>query len=132
MSEHVDDIGGKVTGTEATARPNLFLGVVKAMRPRQWVKNVLVSGRTAGRRAGRPRLPRVLITSRRLRGVLPGSSAIYLVNDVRDVEADRAHPTKRYRPIAAGVVPAWLATRCGRAGGGRRCSCLVPTPTWRW
>ncbi|PRC49334.1 decaprenyl-phosphate phosphoribosyltransferase, partial [Mycobacterium sp. ITM-2017-0098] len=31
------------------------------------------------------------------------------VNDARDVEADRAHPTKRYRPIAAGVVPEWLA-----------------------
>jgi decaprenyl-phosphate phosphoribosyltransferase len=37
------------------------------------------------------------------------SSAIYLVNDARDVEADRAHPTKRYRPIAAGVLPVGLA-----------------------
>ncbi|MGF2946909.1 decaprenyl-phosphate phosphoribosyltransferase, partial [Mycobacterium sp. Lab-001] len=37
------------------------------------------------------------------------ASAIYLVNDVRDVEADRQHPTKRFRPIAAGVVPEWLA-----------------------
>jgi decaprenyl-phosphate phosphoribosyltransferase len=34
---------------------------------------------------------------------------VYLVNDVRDVEADREHPTKRFRPIAAGVVPEWLA-----------------------
>ncbi len=38
-----------------------------------------------------------------------GASSIYLVNDVRDVEADRQHPTKRFRPIAAGVVPEWLA-----------------------
>jgi decaprenyl-phosphate phosphoribosyltransferase len=37
------------------------------------------------------------------------ASSIYLINDVRDVEADREHPTKRYRPIAAGVVPEWLA-----------------------
>ena len=37
------------------------------------------------------------------------ASCIYLVNDSRDVEADRAHPTKRFRPIAAGVVPQWLA-----------------------
>jgi len=37
------------------------------------------------------------------------ASAIYLVNDVRDVAADREHPTKRFRPIAAGVVPEWLA-----------------------
>ena len=34
---------------------------------------------------------------------------MYLVNDARDVEADRQHPTKRFRPIAAGVVPEWLA-----------------------
>ena len=33
------------------------------------------------------------------------SSAAYLVNDAADVEADRRHPTKRFRPIAAGVVP---------------------------
>ncbi|PRC58775.1 decaprenyl-phosphate phosphoribosyltransferase, partial [Mycobacterium sp. ITM-2017-0098] len=37
------------------------------------------------------------------------ASCVYRVNDARDVEADRAHPTKRYRPIAAGVVPEWLA-----------------------
>jgi decaprenyl-phosphate phosphoribosyltransferase len=37
------------------------------------------------------------------------ASAVYLINDVRDVEADRAHPTKRFRPIAAGVVPEWMA-----------------------
>ncbi|MDD2237837.1 MAG: UbiA family prenyltransferase, partial [Kiritimatiellae bacterium] len=33
------------------------------------------------------------------------SSAIYLINDLRDIELDRAHPKKRYRPIAAGEVP---------------------------
>ncbi len=37
------------------------------------------------------------------------ASWVYLVNDARDVEADRAHPTKRFRPIAAGVVPESLA-----------------------
>jgi decaprenyl-phosphate phosphoribosyltransferase len=37
------------------------------------------------------------------------ASSVYLINDARDVEADRAHPTKRFRPIAAGVVPEWLA-----------------------
>jgi decaprenyl-phosphate phosphoribosyltransferase len=37
------------------------------------------------------------------------ASAVYLVNDARDVEADRQHPTKRFRPIAAGVLPEWLA-----------------------
>jgi len=37
------------------------------------------------------------------------ASSIYLVNDARDVEADRAHPTKRFRPIAAGVLPVGMA-----------------------
>jgi decaprenyl-phosphate phosphoribosyltransferase len=37
------------------------------------------------------------------------ASSIYLVNDARDVAADREHPTKRFRPIAAGVVPESLA-----------------------
>ena len=34
-----------------------------------------------------------------------GASAIYLVNDVLDVESDRAHPSKRRRPVASGDVP---------------------------
>ena len=37
------------------------------------------------------------------------ASGIYLVNDANDVAADRAHPTKRLRPIAAGIVPPRLA-----------------------
>ena len=37
------------------------------------------------------------------------ASGIYLINDANDVQADRAHPTKRLRPIAAGVVPVRLA-----------------------
>ncbi|MFC4124087.1 decaprenyl-phosphate phosphoribosyltransferase [Nocardia rhizosphaerae] len=85
-------------------------GVVKAMRPRQWVKNVLV---LAAPLAAGPEAIGDL-------GVLANvaiafvvfcmaASGIYLVNDSLDVEADRAHPTKRFRPIAAGVVPVNLA-----------------------
>ncbi|MGW6424226.1 decaprenyl-phosphate phosphoribosyltransferase [Nocardia sp. NPDC055053] len=85
-------------------------GVVKAMRPRQWVKNVLVLA--APLAVG----PEAISDG----GVLVhvaiafvvfcmAASGIYLVNDSLDVEADRAHPTKRFRPIAAGVVPVNLA-----------------------
>jgi 4-hydroxybenzoate polyprenyltransferase len=38
-----------------------------------------------------------------------GASAIYLINDVLDIESDRAHPTKRFRPIASGAVSPQLA-----------------------
>ena len=91
---------------------NLAVGIVKALRPRQWVKNVLVLAAplaalgTDDRHFNGELLRNVSIA---FAVFCLAASAIYLVNDARDVEADRAHPTKRYRPIAAGVVPPWLA-----------------------
>lgn len=89
---------------------NLADGIIKAMRPKQWVKNVLVLA--APMAAGTD----VLFEPRTLLDILVAfvvfcmsASAIYLINDARDVEADRAHPTKRFRPIAAGVLPVGLA-----------------------
>jgi decaprenyl-phosphate phosphoribosyltransferase len=41
------------------------------------------------------------------------AAGTYFLNDVRDVEADRRHPTKRNRPVAAGIVPVPLATVLG-------------------
>ena len=43
------------------------------------------------------------------------ASAVYLVNDARDAAADRAHPVKRHRPVAAGLVPVPLAYATGAA-----------------
>lgn len=89
---------------------NLADGMVKALRPKQWVKNVLVLAAPAAAGAD------ALFHSSVLLDVLlafivfcMGASSIYLINDARDVEADRAHPTKRFRPIAAGVLPVGLA-----------------------
>jgi decaprenyl-phosphate phosphoribosyltransferase len=101
-----------VTGPPAS----LVVGVVKAMRPRQWVKNVLVllaPLAALGRGIDYHRTAVLLDVLGKV-GVAfvvfcLAASSIYLVNDVRDVEADREHPTKRFRPIAAGVVPEWLA-----------------------
>ncbi|SPM33930.1 4-hydroxybenzoate polyprenyltransferase [Mycobacterium rhizamassiliense] len=98
----------------ATGQPpaNLIVGVVKAMRPRQWVKNVLVLLAPVAALGGPVHYDyaKVLIEVSVAFVVFSlGASSIYLINDARDVEADRAHPTKRFRPIAAGVVPEWLA-----------------------
>ena len=87
---------------------NLFSAVVKAIRPRQWVKNLLVFAAPLAALGGtdtydyRTVLWRVSIA---FVVFCMAASSIYLVNDARDVEADRAHPTKRHRPIAAGVPP---------------------------
>ena len=83
-------------------------GVVRACRPRQWVKNGLVLA--APLVSGQLLEPDVL-ASTVLAFVLfcVVSSAVYLINDVRDAEEDRRHPTKRFRPVAAGIVPPALA-----------------------
>jgi decaprenyl-phosphate phosphoribosyltransferase len=87
---------------EPTARTPVP-GLVRALRPKQWVKNVLV--------AAAPAAAGVLTESDSLWRVglafvafCMVSSATYLVNDVGDAEEDRRHPRKRHRPVAAGVV----------------------------
>ena len=91
-----------------STRGNQLTGLVRAARPRQWVKNVLVLAAPVA--AGVAGDPDVLFAA----GVAfvafsLAASGVYLVNDVRDVESDRAHPTKRNRPIAAGQVSPRLA-----------------------
>jgi decaprenyl-phosphate phosphoribosyltransferase len=76
---------------------------IRAMRPRQWVKNVLVA--TAPLAAGRLFYPGVLShAALAFVAFCLVSATIYLINDVRDVEEDRLHPRKRFRPIAAGEL----------------------------
>jgi len=108
MSREVGDVDKKVAGPPA----NLIVGVVKAMRPRQWVKNILVAAAALAALGTDVHhdWTKVLVKVAVAFVVFClAASSIYLVNDVRDVEADRQHPTKRFRPIAAGIVPEWLA-----------------------
>lgn len=91
---------------------NLATGVIKALRPRQWVKNLLVLAAPLAALGGDQQYDvAFLITRVAIAFVVfcMAASCIYLINDAQDVEADRQHPTKRYRPIAAGVVPVGLA-----------------------
>lgn len=78
------------------------------MRPKQWVKNLLVLA--APLAAGEITEPGVMAAT--LVAVVSfcfASSSVYLLNDAADVEADRRHPTKRARPIAAGHLSQRLA-----------------------
>jgi decaprenyl-phosphate phosphoribosyltransferase len=91
---------------------NLAAGLVKAVRPRQWVKNLLVLAAPLAALGGEVRYDyREVLIKVSIAFVVfcLAASSVYLINDARDVEADRQHPTKRFRPIAAGVVPEWLA-----------------------
>ncbi|WPF66022.1 MULTISPECIES: decaprenyl-phosphate phosphoribosyltransferase [unclassified Corynebacterium] len=89
---------------------NLIDGMIKALRPKQWVKNVLVVAAPAAAGADALLNQRTLIDVALAFVVFClAASSIYLINDARDVEADRQHPTKRFRPIAAGVLPVGMA-----------------------
>ncbi|MGH3977482.1 MAG: decaprenyl-phosphate phosphoribosyltransferase [Pseudonocardiaceae bacterium] len=96
----------------ATRRANPVAGLLRTMRPRQWVKNVLVlAAPFAGGDIGQLGvLGDVAIA---FAAFSLAASGVYLVNDVLDVEADRAHPTKCNRPIAAGVVSPAVAMVVG-------------------
>lgn len=91
----------------ATRLPGPFrwvVAVLQTTRPRQWPKNLLVfAAPLAGHTLGRPYgLWYALVAAI---AFVAASSAVYLVNDVVDVERDRNHPYKRSRPIAAGRLP---------------------------
>lgn len=88
----------------ATGPLRALLGLGRTARPRQWVKNVLVFAApfTAAEITNGVVLLDALVAFVAFSLV---ASSVYMVNDVVDVEADRAHPKKCKRPIAAGVVP---------------------------
>ena len=87
---------------------NVLKALLKAIRPKQWVKNGLL-------------LVAIVFSERYLEvdawlkvgfGVAMFcllSSAGYLFNDLKDVVADRGHPSKKFRPIASGELPIGLA-----------------------
>ena len=86
----------------------MLKAILKTMRPRQWTKNVFVLAALV--------FDRQLFTLdsvlRSVGGMLLFcllSSSVYIINDIRDVEADRQHPVKRNRPIASGKLPVPVA-----------------------
>lgn len=101
------------------ANASTAVAVLRACRPRQWLKNlvvvlppaaagVLTSGSAVAKVCG------ALVAFCLL------SSATYLFNDVRDRESDRCHPRKRFRPVAAGELSTdhalWAAGVLASAG----------------
>jgi len=89
---------------------NLF-ALFKLMRPKQWIKNffvfaaIIFSGNF---------LNTGLLTSNLLTFALfcLTSSSIYIINDIVDIEKDRAHPTKKFRPLPSGNITVSAALVC--------------------
>jgi 4-hydroxybenzoate polyprenyltransferase len=100
---------------QMSAREPLPLALLRAMRPKQWIKNLIVFAGfvfTLNER-WRPFSPAMwsyLGKSAAAFGLFSLiSSSVYLLNDVVDVDNDRLHPRKRNRPVASGALPAGLA-----------------------
>lgn len=100
-----DGVRGRVPAPMKGPDVSKLSVVAGLLRVRHWIKNVLVLfpvvfGGT------------LLSDGRALGAAVAGffavslvASGVYVVNDIRDVERDRAHPVKRRRPIASGAVP---------------------------
>jgi decaprenyl-phosphate phosphoribosyltransferase len=105
--ESADQVATALPGVRQSPG-RVLVGLARTARPKQWAKNVLVFA--APFAAGKITHLHVLGASAvAFVAFCLAASAVYLINDVMDVDADRAHPRKRNRPIAAGIVPTRLA-----------------------
>lgn len=94
----------------------MLIALVRSLRPTQWVKNLFVLAPIVfAHRADDPRLLARAAAAFALFSL--AASAIYLVNDLRDREADRRHPVKARRPIASGALPPGVAATAAAALG---------------
>ena len=86
--------------------------LIRLLRPRQWSKNVLVFAApgAAGVLDDPTQLGKTLIA---FVAFCLAASGAYCLNDASDAEADRQHPKKRHRPVAAGEVSVAAARRLG-------------------
>ncbi len=109
-------------------RRNLARALIVSVRPKQWVKNLLVFAAplAAGSISDRKILEPSIIAFVAFTLV---AASVYLINDVVDAERDRSHPKKSTRPIAAGqvAVPVALVLAFIAAVGGIVMSFLLDT-----
>jgi 4-hydroxybenzoate polyprenyltransferase len=101
------------------------IGLVRSLRPHQWIKNVFVAAPLVfAQKLGEPAF--VVRSALAMLAFCALSGAVYAFNDVRDIELDREHPTKRFRPIAAGALSERAALiAAGLLAAGALAGCLV-------
>lgn len=78
-------------------------GYITLLRPKQWIKNLFVFA--AALFSGNILYPSCIFTAAAAFFYFClASSAVYVLNDLADIEKDRLHPRKKYRPLAAGTI----------------------------
>ncbi|MFA9480207.1 UbiA family prenyltransferase [Phycisphaerales bacterium AB-hyl4] len=83
---------------------NRLMALLVSMRPQQWVKNLLLAApMLLGQQLFDPVRWWLLLVA--IACFSLAASVVYLINDLFDLKADRLHPSKRHRPLAAGVLP---------------------------
>ena len=104
--------------------------LLRSMRPPQWIKNLFIfAAPIFGRAIGQG--PVLLRTAAAFAVFCALSSALYLVNDVLDVQEDRVHPRKSKRPIASGRIAPGLAwAAAGVLAGAGLIAALFLGPTF--
>ena len=107
-----------------------LVALLRATRPKQWTKNLLVFAALIFARRFDDVGATVAVTLTFVLFCLI-SGSIYLINDIADREEDRKHPTKRHRPIASGQLPVPMATAAAAifASGGVIGCYLINIPT---
>jgi 4-hydroxybenzoate polyprenyltransferase len=120
---------GVSSAATAVRRASALPGLLTAARPKQWPKNLILFGPLVF--AYKLLAPDLL--ARELAAFLAFclvSSAIYMINDVLDLENDRVHPEKRFRPLASGqvTVAQSIAAACVLGLGGIGLAFVVSLP----
>lgn len=91
----------------------MLLPLLKSLRPHQWIKNAFVLAPLVfGHKLTDPDLLARGIGAALIFSLLSGS--VYLLNDLADIDKDRAHPLKRHRPIPSGDLPVPVARLASR------------------
>jgi 4-hydroxybenzoate polyprenyltransferase len=94
--------------SERVGRRSIVTQLLRSLRPHQWTKNLFVfAGLIFAERLLDPAAAAKAMAAFVVFCALSG--VVYLVNDIRDRQADRRHPVKSRRPIASGALSPWAA-----------------------
>ena len=92
----------------------MLRALIRTLRPRQWVKNGFIFAALVFDGQVVSAIP-LLLTVAGFAVFCLASSAVYVINDLADIEEDRVHPVKRLRPLPSGALPVPVA-RLAAAG----------------